>query len=81
MRVLLSWLREFCPVELPPVDLAELLTFKGLNVEGLIRPWERLHGVIVARVLEVADHPNAEKLCVATVDAGREPVEVMVMRN
>src|SRR5919197_1094680 len=82
MRVPFSWLRELCPVELSADELAEVLTHRGLNVEGLIRPWERLEGVVVARVLEVEDHPNAEKLCIARVDAGGEPVQVVVgVRN
>ena len=82
MRVLLSWLREFTPVELGPDALAELLTSKGAKVEAVERPWEGLRGVVVARVLEVRDHPGSDRLCVASVDAGRGPVEVVVgVRN
>src|SRR5439155_24880040 len=52
------------------------------GVEGLLRPWERLKGVLIARVLEVADHPDAETLFVARVEAGGAPSEVVVgVRN
>src|SRR5919197_813811 len=82
MRVPLSWLRELCPVELSVEELADVFTMRGLGVEGVLRPWERLQGVVLARVLEVADHPGLEKLCVARVEAGGGPVEVVVgVRN
>ena len=82
MRVPLSWLREFVPVELDAEALAERIDARGIKVEGIERPWAGLEGVVVARVLEVRDHPNSDKLCVATVDAGQGPVQVVVgVRN
>ncbi len=78
----LSWLREFCPVRLRVEDLAELMTMHGVPIERIVRPWADLAGVLVARVLEVRDHPGAERLCLARVDAGAEEREVVVgVRN
>jgi len=82
VRVVLSWLREFCPTELPAEELAELLTSRGAEVERVERPWAGLSGVVVGRVLEVRDHPNSEKLCVARVQTGSGEQEVVVgVRN
>ena len=82
MKIILSWLREFCPTELGAEELAEILTHKGAEVESIERPWERLNGVIAARVLEVRDHPNSEKLCLARVHTGSGEQEVVVgVRN
>jgi phenylalanyl-tRNA synthetase beta chain len=82
MRIVLSWLREICPTELSAEELAELLTHKGAEVESVERPWERLQGVIVARVVEVRDHPNSDKLCLARVHTGSGEQEVVVgVRN
>src|SRR2546421_7698842 len=82
MKVVLSWLREFCPTDLSAEDLAAALTALGAEVEEIIRPWERLDGVVTARVIEVRDHPNAEKLCVARVTHGSGEREVVVgVRN
>lgn len=82
MRIVLGWLREICPTELSADELAELLTHKGAEVESIERPWERLRGVIVARVLEVRDHPNSETLCLARVHTGAGEQEVVVgVRN
>jgi phenylalanyl-tRNA synthetase beta chain len=82
MRVVFSWLRELCPVDLSPEELTPILDMKGAHVESLARPWEGLEGVVVARVVEVRDHPNSEKLCVARVDAGGTQRELVVgVRN
>ena len=82
MKVPLSWLREFVPIELDAEALAERIDAHGIKVEGIERPWVGLEGVVVAKVLEVRDHPNSDKLCLATVDGGEGPVQVVVgIRN
>ena len=82
MRVPLSWLRELCPTSLPAGQVADLLTHQGVEVESILRPWAGLSGVVVARVLEVSDHPNADRLSLATVDVGGEERRVVVgVRN
>lgn len=82
MKVPLSWLREFVPVELDAAELAERIDARGIKVEGVEHPWSGLEGVVVATVLDVRDHPNSEKLCLATVDAGDGPTQVVVgIRN
>ncbi len=78
----MSWLREFVPVEMDVETLAERIDARGIKIEGIERPWAGLEGVVVARVLEVRDHPNSDKLCLATVDDGHGPVQVVVgIRN
>jgi phenylalanyl-tRNA synthetase beta chain len=82
VRVVLSWLRQFCPVDLSAEELVPILDMRGLHVESIERPWEGLAGVVVARVLDVRDHPNSEKLCLARVDAGGTQRELVVgVRN
>jgi phenylalanyl-tRNA synthetase beta chain len=82
MKVSLGWLREFVRVELDVEELAERIDARGIKVDGIERPWAGLEGVVVARVLEVRDHPNSDKLCLATVDGGEGPVQVVVgIRN
>jgi len=82
VKVVLSWLRELCPTDRSAEDLAELLTGKGAEVEAIEHPWERVSGVVVARVLEVRDHPNSDTLCIARVQTGSGELEVVVgVRN
>jgi phenylalanyl-tRNA synthetase beta chain len=82
MKVPLGWLREYAPTDLAVDDLAELMTSRGVKVEGIERPWAGLDGVVVARVLEVRDHPDSEKLCVARIQHGGGEIELVVgIRN
>ncbi|MGH3441528.1 MAG: phenylalanine--tRNA ligase subunit beta, partial [Nitriliruptorales bacterium] len=70
MKVPLSWLRELVDIEVDLGELLELMGRNGLEVEGVKTPGAGVEGVRVARVLDVADHPDAEKLVVVTVDDG-----------
>jgi phenylalanyl-tRNA synthetase beta chain len=82
MRIVLSWLREFVDVDLPVEDLGALLSLRGMHLEAIEHPWAGLEGVIVARVVEVRDHPNSDRLCLARVQTGSGEQEVVVgVRN
>ena len=65
-----SWLRTFCNPDLSTQQLADLLTMAGLEVEELQPVAPHFTGVVVAQVLEVAKHPDADRLNVCKVDAG-----------
>ncbi|MBN2622344.1 MAG: phenylalanine--tRNA ligase subunit beta [Acidimicrobiales bacterium] len=70
MKVLLSWLRDFAPIEGDPVALGEQLSDLGMAVEQLDLLGEGLDGVVVARVLATRPHPDADKIQLVDVDAG-----------
>jgi len=70
MKVLLSWLRDFAPIEGDPVALGELMSDLGMAVEQLDLLGEGLDGIVVAEVLATRPHPNADKIQLVDVDAG-----------
>ena len=70
MLVPLSWLRDFAPFDLDPVELGETLDDLGMVVEGLQRIGESLDGVVVGRVLDVRPHPKADRVRLTDVDIG-----------
>ena len=65
-----SWLREFCNPPISTDDLATLLTMAGMEVEELRPVAPAFDKVVVAEVLAVERHPNADRLSVCQVDAG-----------
>ncbi len=67
MRAPLSWIREFTPVDAPVADIVSALNQLGLEVEGVEQPGEEITGVVVARVLNVERHPDADKLSLVDV--------------
>ena len=70
MKLPLSWLREFVRIEADPATLGERLSMAGLEVEAVERLKPAFSGVVVAKVLRVERHPNADRLSVCEVDAG-----------
>ena len=77
MKVTYNWLKEFVDFDLSPTELADLLTMLGLEVEGVEQIGVGLDEVVVARVVEKAQHPNADKLSICKVDNGREILDVV----
>ena len=77
MRVSVDWLRDFLPLDGDAERVAAELTSSGLEVEAVERAGARLDGVVVAEVLSVARHPNADRLSVCVVDDGRERIQVV----
>ncbi|NHZ71163.1 MAG: phenylalanine--tRNA ligase subunit beta, partial [Proteobacteria bacterium] len=78
MKLTRSWLEEF--VEIPMKDPEELVeAFESLGHE--IEAWSVLEptftDVVVGRVLEVAAHPNADKVRLTKVDVGTEVLDII----
>jgi phenylalanyl-tRNA synthetase beta chain len=77
MNVPEHWLRSFCNPSLKTEKLAHLLTMSGLEVEACTPAAPPFSGVVVGEILAVERHPNADKLTVCTVNAGREKLQVV----
>src|SRR5690606_30579381 len=65
-----SWLRQHVATNASRDELAAALTAIGLEVEEMTVLGESLGGVVVARIVECARHPEADRLQVCQVDAG-----------
>ena len=70
MRVPLSWIREFTPVDAAPADIADALNQLGLEVEEIIEPGRDINGVVVAWIVDVVPHPDADRIRLADVEYG-----------
>jgi len=83
MLVPLSWLRDYVDVDLTPEQLAEQLTLRGMEVQGITVSGADWTDVVVGRLLSVERHPNADKLWLTTVDVGRggEPLQIVCGAN
>jgi len=68
MRVPLKWLSEYVDLTLDPRELAERLTMAGVEVGQVITTAGEWDGISVAQVVDVARHPNADRLVLATVE-------------
>ncbi|NJK58506.1 MAG: phenylalanine--tRNA ligase subunit beta [Pleurocapsa sp. SU_5_0] len=78
MRVSLNWLKELVDINMSPVELGKILTIAGFELEELIDLRANADGVVVGKVIERSQHPNADKLSVCKVDIGAdEPLNIV----
>ena len=85
MRVPISWLKEYVDIDLSVAETAKILTNAGLEVKtieyiglpGADLEWED-DKLILGHILKVEQHPNADRLVLATVEYGADEPEVVV---
>ncbi len=65
-----NWLRSFVDPALDSAALSHLLTMAGLEVEAATPVASDFSGVVVAKIVEAVQHPNADRLRVCKVDVG-----------
>jgi phenylalanyl-tRNA synthetase beta chain len=70
MKLPLSWLSKFVVLDATANQIADRLSAAGLVVENIEKIEPAFQGVVVAKVLEVGRHPNADRLSLCQVDAG-----------
>ncbi len=70
MNVLLSWMREFAPIEGEPAFLAEQMTDLGMVVEEVTETGQAWDGIVVAKVEGLRPHPEADRIQLVDVNAG-----------
>ena len=77
MIVTYKWLKEFVDFDLSPDELAHRLTMAGLEVDSMEHIGAGFDSVIVAKLLSVDQHPDADRLTVCRVDNGTDEVQVV----
>ena len=80
MKLSLNWLLdhiELNQLSSNPTKISELLTILGLEVESLYNPAIALKEFLIAQVLEVKNHPNADRLKICKVDLGNKKYDVV----
>jgi phenylalanyl-tRNA synthetase beta chain len=76
VRVPLGWLREYVELDASTDAIVAKLAMLGFPVEEVERR-PQLSGVVAGKLLDVRKHPNADRLQVCRVDAGRdEPLTI-----
>jgi phenylalanyl-tRNA synthetase beta chain len=73
MTISYNWLSEYLPKTISPEQLSTILTSIGLEVESLekIENFKGgLAGLVVGEVVELSQHPNADKLKLTKVNTG-----------
>ena len=72
-----NWLRSLVDIPVDRDALVHRLTMSGLEVEGVEPIGAALDGIVVAEILSCEPHPNADKLRVCKVAAGKETLQIV----
>ncbi len=67
----LSWLKEYVDIDVTPEELEKKLFDCGFEVEQIIPYGDKIDKVVTCKIKEITQHPNAERLRVCQVDAGK----------
>lgn len=77
MKIPASWLQDYLPGKLTARQMADSLEMVGIEVDAISSGQEFGDNVIVAKVTKVSPHPNADRLRLVTLDAGKQLVDVV----
>ena len=80
MKVSLNWIKKYIdlPKDVTPSKIAYDLTLRTVEVEGLENTKDKFHDIVVGKILEVKDHPNADSLKICITDIGEDmPVQIV----
>ena len=77
MRVPVSWLKDYVELGDDVRELAEKLTFCGIEVEGIETHGVKCQDVVVGEVKAVERHPQADRLTVCRVFDGTQELQVV----
>lgn len=77
MKISLNWLQDFININLAPEKLAAQLSKKSTEIKEILKQEEKYKNIIVGKILEIKDHPDAEKLKIAKIDIGKKKLNIV----
>ena len=71
MKAPLSWLKEYVDIDCSAEELKNKLFSCGFEVEDMYNPFANIDKIVTCKINKISKHPNANKLSVTEVDAGK----------
>ena len=78
MKAPLSWLKEYVDIDCSAEELKEKLFSCGFEVEGTEYIGYNLKNIVTCKIIEIAKHPNADRLSVTKIDAGEFGIKQII---
>jgi len=77
MKVPMSWLNDYVDINMSPEEYAAGMTMSGSKVESIQKMGEEIQNVVVAKILSIEKHPDADSLQICQVDFGNEQTQIV----
>ncbi len=71
MKLPLSWLKEYVDYDCSVEELMKKLFSCGFEVEEVVCLGENIDKIVTSKILKIENHPNADKLKIVQIDAGK----------
>ncbi|WP_110956197.1 phenylalanine--tRNA ligase subunit beta [Anaerosinus massiliensis] len=78
MQVSIKWLKDYIDFDETPEQLAEMLTMAGVPVENVNDMGAGIENVITGKIVQIDKHPDADRLCICTLDVGAAETIIIV---
>jgi len=78
MLVPIKWMSQYVDINTDDKTLADKLTLTGSHVDSIIDYNKEVINVVTGKILEIKQHPNADKLVVTQIDINEaDPVQII----
>ncbi len=78
MLVPIKWMKQYVDIDVDDKTLADKLTLTGSHVDAVIDYNKEVKNVLTGKILEIKQHPNADKLVITQIDINEdEPVQII----
>ncbi len=78
MKILKSWLNDWIDIEnIDSNEISDALESLGFEIESRIEKIPNYKNIVVGKVLDIYEHPNADKVRVTKVDVGSKVYEIV----
>jgi len=74
----MNWLKDYVDIDCDINTFIDKMTLSGSKVESFENKGDEIKNVVVGKIVEIARHPNADKLVITKVDVGEsEPIQIV----
>ncbi|PKM51739.1 MAG: phenylalanine--tRNA ligase subunit beta [Firmicutes bacterium HGW-Firmicutes-7] len=77
MNIPMKWLTDYVDIDSDIVTFTDAMTMSGSKVEGYEKLGEDINLVVVGVILEIKQHPDADKLVITQIDVGSEVIQIV----
>ncbi len=77
MNIPMSWLKDYVNLDCDIKTFVDEITMSGSKVETVENIAEEITKVVIGKIEDVQQHPNADKLVVCQVDVGNEKLQIV----
>lgn len=77
MKVPFNWLKDYVDVNIDAKELGDRLTLSGSALEEVITQGDVIKNIVTGKIVEITQHPDADKLKVCQVDIGTETIQIV----